>query len=61
MKSQNKGLKSEGRSASNYKFRQSPQRKLNDTSKEALLKQSDQSLTPLRRKIIGKFKKMKVK
>lgn len=55
-----KVLKSEARSASSNKFRNSPSKKLNDTNKELSSKQSE-SLTPLRRKIIGKFKKMKAK
>ena len=54
-------LKSETRSASSNKFRPSPSKRLNDTNKEISTKQTDQSLTPLRRKIIGKFKKMKIK
>lgn len=58
MKPQGKLAKSEARSASSNKFRPMPTKKLNDTTKES---RTDQSLTPLRRKIIGKFKKMKLK
>jgi hypothetical protein len=61
MKSQGRIIKSDTRSASTNKFRPSPTRKPNDTNKELSTKQTDQTITPLRRKIIGKFKKMKVK
>lgn len=54
-----KGLKSEARSASNNKFRQSPLKRLNDTAKDPLLKHSEQSLLPLRKKIFGKGKRGK--
>lgn len=52
--------RSEGRSASTNKFRKTPSKKFTETYKEVSGK-GDNSLLPLRRKIIGKFQKIKLK
>lgn len=59
IKSTSKNAKSDGRSASTNKFRNTPSKKFNETYKENNSK--PESLVPLRRKIIAKFKKFKLK
>ena len=59
IKPQVKSAKLELRSISSNKFRPSPSKKMNETNKDVLGKTNEQSLLPLRKKIIGKFKKMK--
>ena len=56
-----KDAKNEYRSASTNKFRTSPSKKFNETYKDVSTLKADASLGPLRRKIIGKFKKIKLK
>lgn len=60
MKSAN-DMKTKCRSASTNKFRNSPSKKLTETYKDISPLKADTSLGPLRRKIIGKFKKIKLK
>ena len=52
--------KSDARSASTNKFRKTPSKKLTETFKEVSSK-GENSLVPLRRKIIAKFQKFKLK
>ena len=59
IKPQVKNSKLELRSVSSNKFRPSPCKKMNETNKDPLGKSSEHPLLPLRKKIIGKFRKMK--
>ena len=56
-----KDVKTKCRSASTNKFRISPSKKLTETYKDISPLKADSSIEPLGRKIIGKFKKIKLK
>ena len=56
-----KDVKTKCRSASTNKFRISPSKKLTETYKDISPLKADSSIEPLERKIIGKFKKIKLK